>query len=80
MSPEQSGWVSLPVGGGRTSGMRIPKAAWWVLAPLSWIWQYLVYVPGHLVWNGFNFLSGLGNDGLVVEWPRLRPWFLERMR
>jgi hypothetical protein len=60
--------------------MRIPRAAWWLLAPLSWIWQYLVYVPGHLVWNAFNFLSGLGNDGLVVEWPRLRPWFLERMR
>jgi len=60
--------------------MRIPRAAWWVLAPLSWIWQYLVYVPGHLAGNASNFLSGLGNDELVVEWPRVRPWFLERMR
>jgi hypothetical protein len=62
--------------------MAIPKAAWWVLAPLSWLWQYLVYVPGHLAWNAFNVLIGMGDPraGMVEPRPRLRPWFIERLR
>ena len=66
--------------------MKIPRAAWWVLAPLSWPWQYLVYVPGHLIWNLFALVMNPSPGGLYA-WsammleprPRLRPWFIERL-
>jgi hypothetical protein len=41
--------------------MRIPRAGWWILAPLSWVWQYGAYVPSHLLWNLLNILIGLGD-------------------
>jgi hypothetical protein len=68
--------------------MKIPKAAWWVLAPLSWIWQYLVYVPGHVVWNScyLGYCALTGGEGsrkrlaMVEPRPRFRPWFIEHLR
>jgi hypothetical protein len=61
--------------------MRIPKAAWWVLAPLSWVWQYLVYVPAHLLWDAvLFFLPGDPRAGRVEDKLRLRPWFVECLR
>jgi len=63
--------------------MTIPKAAWWILAPLSWIWQYLVYVPAHVTGKAVMVLvAGVGGDPVDRVWekPRLRPWFIERLR
>jgi hypothetical protein len=62
--------------------MRIPRAGWWILAPLSWVWQYGAYVPSHLLWNLLNILIGLGDAraGIIEPRPRLRPWFIERLR
>ena len=67
--------------------MKIPKAAWWVIAPLSWLWQYLVYVPAHLLWNVFAIVVNavLGgsadlSEGMVEPLPRFRPWFIQHLR
>jgi hypothetical protein len=62
--------------------MRVPKAARWVLAPVSWVWKYVVYVPGHLAWNALNLLLGKGDAraGMIEPRPHFRPWFIERLR
>jgi hypothetical protein len=66
--------------------MKIPKTAWWLIAPLSWLWQYLVYVPAHVVWNAMHlaleYVVGVGDyDAYAIERrPNLRPWFIERLR
>ena len=31
--------------------MKLPRAAWWVIAPASWVWQYVVYVPVYVLLN-----------------------------
>ena len=52
-----------------TRAMRLPKAAWWVLAPLSWVWQYLVYVPAHWLMRGVLILwIGLVGDPIDRLW------------
>ena len=63
--------------------MGIPKAAWWVLAPLAWLWQYLVYVPAHWLVRAVLVLwLGLAGDPIDRIWekPIYRPWFIERLR
>jgi hypothetical protein len=31
--------------------LKIPRAVWWLLAPLSWVWQYVAYVPAYWLTN-----------------------------
>lgn len=54
-----------------TPQVSIPKRAWWVLAPLAWVWQYLAYIPAHLI-----RLWLLGGDWRRLDW---RPWFRDRL-
>jgi hypothetical protein len=67
---------------GRTQNtMKIPKAAWWNLVPFSSVWQYLVYVPAHLVFRAWAWFDG-GSDPNDVGWnePKYRPWMTDRLR
>jgi hypothetical protein len=66
----------------------MPRAAWWVIAPASWIWQYLIYVPAYAVVNlAYAVLwVVLGpypmrpfSERKKVEFAT-HPWFIEHLR
>ena len=63
--------------------MKLPKAAWWVLVPLSWLWQYLIYLPAYLIAKGL-LVGVFGYPYLPrsTRWsePKYRPWLRERLR
>lgn len=68
----------------------VPQPAWWVIAPLSWVWQYLVYVPAYWLTNLVIAVAWLLMAWLpfvpgsrMSDCPKIkfetRPWFLDRL-
>jgi len=68
--------------------MTVPKAAWWVIAPASWVWQYLAYVPAYALLNiGIAVIHVFFGTFPVRPFSarrrvrfETRPWFLDRLR
>ena len=67
--------------------MKLPRAAWWLIAPASWVWQYVVYVPVYVLLN--LAIAVIHVFGMYPVRPfsarrrikfDTRPWFIDRLR